>query len=108
MQSTLVRIQRWYASQCNGDWEHASGIKIESLDNPGWLIKINLQGTNLAGRSFSAVAVGLEEREGRAFPSSPAWHSLSVKDHTFEAAGDPSKLEFLLTTFLDWAEQAGR
>ena len=106
MESTLARIQQWYAAQCDGDWEHGFGVKIESLDNPGWLIKIDLAGTNLEGRAFPTVAKGLEDRDGMAHPSLSDWHSISVKGNTFHAAGDPSKLEFMLRTFLDWAKAA--
>ncbi|HEV7301794.1 MAG TPA: Imm53 family immunity protein [Tepidisphaeraceae bacterium] len=36
------------------------------------------------------------------------WHLLSVKDSKFEGAGDPTKLAFMLRTFLDWAERQGK
>jgi len=35
MQNLLQFLQEWYLEQCNGDWEHEFGIKIETLDNPG-------------------------------------------------------------------------
>ncbi|UCH44768.1 MAG: hypothetical protein JSV11_10785 [Nitrospiraceae bacterium] len=38
------RLNRWYINQCNGDWEHQYGIVIETLDNPGWRVKIDLTG----------------------------------------------------------------
>jgi Immunity protein 53 len=103
MESTLAKLQQWYAAQCDCDWEHGSGVKIESLDNPGWLIKIDLAGTSLEGRTFATLAEGLEQHDGLEHPSLSKWHSISVKDNTFQAAGDPSKLEFMLRTFLDWA-----
>ncbi|MFD5200063.1 Imm53 family immunity protein [Streptomyces sp. NPDC058375] len=28
-------LQGWYSAQCNEDWEHEWGGKIETLDNPG-------------------------------------------------------------------------
>jgi hypothetical protein len=41
MDNSLIKwIQQWYVSQCDGDWEHECGIKITTLDNPGWDIKI--------------------------------------------------------------------
>lgn len=40
-------LQDWYIQNCDGDWEHCYGIKIETLDNPGWCIDIDLIGTNL-------------------------------------------------------------
>ena len=44
---TLAWIENWYQSQCHGDWEHDYGIKIETLDNPGWRVVIDLAGTEL-------------------------------------------------------------
>ncbi|HVS70260.1 MAG TPA: immunity 53 family protein [Chthoniobacteraceae bacterium] len=105
MPSVLERIQQWYADQCDGEWEHDFGVRIESLDNPGWLLRINLAGTALESRPFATLAEGLEEDEGAGHPTSITWHSISVKGNVFEAAGDPSKLEFFLRTFLDWAKQ---
>lgn len=31
-------LSNWHKLNCNGDWEHTYGIKIETLDNPGWLV----------------------------------------------------------------------
>ena len=42
---SLSALERWYANQCDGDWEHSYGVKIETLDNPGWRVHIDLQGT---------------------------------------------------------------
>lgn len=33
--SLLYRLQQWYHSMCDGDWEHCYGVKIETSDNPG-------------------------------------------------------------------------
>ena len=40
--TTLTRLQDWYISQCDGDWEHQSGVRITTIDNPGWGIDINI------------------------------------------------------------------
>lgn len=34
-------IMRWYASQCDGDWEHEHGMSIETIDNPGWALEVS-------------------------------------------------------------------
>ena len=34
----LYLLQRWYVAQCDGEWEHAYGVEIGTLDNPGWSI----------------------------------------------------------------------
>ncbi len=38
-------LQTWYQAQCDNDWEHQYGVKIDSLDNPGWMVSIDLFGT---------------------------------------------------------------
>lgn len=51
--NTLEVICNWFSSQCDGDWEHEYGIKIETVDNPGWVITIDITYTSLASRSES-------------------------------------------------------
>lgn len=52
MKDIIERIQDWYKINCNGDWEHEYGYKIETLDNPGWRIEIDLSGTSLDSLNF--------------------------------------------------------
>lgn len=59
MSSAFDFLQSWYASSCDGDWEHSFGIKIENLDNPGWVIEIDLEGTSLENKTFKGY-----DREG--------------------------------------------
>ncbi|MBC6448487.1 Imm53 family immunity protein [Actinokineospora xionganensis] len=33
-ESALGFPQRWYQSQCDEEWEHELGVKIDTLDNP--------------------------------------------------------------------------
>jgi hypothetical protein len=44
--AAMYAVQNWFKSQCDGDWEHGTGVKIETLDNPGWLVTINLADTD--------------------------------------------------------------
>lgn len=101
MDSTLARLQQWYAAQCDGDWEHDSGIQIETLDNPGWRVNINLEGTDLEARAFTPIEHGLDS------DSTTDWHRIWVAESRFEGAGDPTKLAFILEQFLAWAERPG-
>ncbi|MFJ5673999.1 Imm53 family immunity protein [Streptomyces sp. NPDC093097] len=36
----LSSLTAWYTCQCDGDWEHEYGIRIETLGNPGWSVEI--------------------------------------------------------------------
>jgi hypothetical protein len=46
-------LQSWYVAQCNGDWEHSYGIAIDTLDNPGWSVTIDVARTALDPTTYS-------------------------------------------------------
>lgn len=35
----LSWLMNWYAAQCDGDWEHDSGVRIVTLDAGGWQLE---------------------------------------------------------------------
>ncbi len=37
----LMIIDKWFTDNCDGLWEHHRGLKIETTDNPGWLMTID-------------------------------------------------------------------
>jgi len=76
-------LQAWYATQCNGEWEHEYGIKIDTLDNPGWSVTIDLKDTTLADRTYERQAIHRSAHE---------WVMTSVTDHQFSAACGPLNL----------------
>jgi hypothetical protein len=96
----LERLQRWYTAQCDGEWEHDRGVRIETLDNPGWLLSVDVTGTPLAGRPFAELAEGVGE-DGH--PREARWIHCTLRDSSWRGAGDPSQLGRLLRVFLDWA-----
>lgn len=97
----LPRLQRWYLSQCDGEWEHGFGVKIGTLDNPGWSFEVDLESTNLAGRVFTPIKRGLDVLE-----SDDNWFTCHVEDEKFRGYGGPEKLAELIAIFLQWAESA--
>jgi hypothetical protein len=94
--SELLRLQHWFRTQCDGAWEHGGGIKLETLDNPGWLLDVALEGTPLEDAPFAKVWV---ER------SDVNWLHCVVEDRIFRGRGGAGNLAELLRTFLDWAEK---
>jgi hypothetical protein len=94
--SILGELQEWYESQCNEDWEHQFGVSIGTLDNPGWTVIIDLDGTGLADEPFQAIE---DLRSGR------DWIKCWVENAKFNGAGGPQKLEEILTIFLRWAQK---
>lgn len=35
-------LQQWYHNKCDGVWGHFYGVKIYNIDNPGWVIEIEM------------------------------------------------------------------
>ena len=95
----LQQLQKWYSSQCNQDWEHSFGVKIDTLDNPGWTLEIDLRETNLAERAFEAFSRGNSEDDAD-------WISCKVETEKFIGAGGANNLTELLRIFLSWAASA--
>jgi hypothetical protein len=91
-------LAHWYEAQCDGDWEHGFGPSIGTIDNPGWLIKIDLSGTDCDGRVLERV---WHDREHET-----EWWTCWTEDNTFQGAGGPLTLRSLLEAFRDWTEKA--
>ena len=84
---------------CDGEWEHRFGVSIQSTDNPGWWVKIDLVGTPLERKPFSPVGSGdFESLDPR-----PPWLRCYVENGVFNGAGDTSKLGEILRVFNAWA-----
>ncbi len=97
MSGELDEIQRWYLSQCDGDWEHEFGVRIGTLDNPGWTVEINVRATPLEERAFSRIENLAPEGD---------WMMCEVVEGRFRSAGGPLMLGRMLRAFLDWAREA--
>jgi hypothetical protein len=98
--SALQDLQGWYSSQCNGIWEHSYGVRIGTLDNPGWSIEIELTDTKLMNKAFSVHTYGVHEHSA---DSGNDWIHCKVEDNKFIGNGGPAKLEEILNVFLSWA-----
>jgi len=91
-------LQEWFLAQCDGDWEHDEGITIESLDNPGWSLKINIDDTDL-----EEVTLGRIKHER----NDEDWIHYWVQDRIFHAACGPLNLTEALSVFRDLVVAAG-
>jgi hypothetical protein len=97
MMTPLQRLAQWYSRQCNGDWEHTYGFSIDTLDNPGLSLTVDLCETQLESVPF-------EEKKEHYESSDRRMICRRTKDK-FEAHGAPSKLEDMIEEFLGWAEK---
>lgn len=98
--NTLSDLNAWYQQQCDGEWEHSYGVIIQSTDNPGWWVTIDLRGTPLEHSSFAPVLRG----NFASGDPQPPWLHCRVKDAVFHGAGDAQQLEAILEIFLAWTQ----
>jgi hypothetical protein len=89
--SILADIQKWYTSNCDGEWEEEYGLEIGTLDNPGWSVAVDLDDTNLEGKEFQPI---------KSYQSEESWIECWVEENKFRGFGDPARLEEILGIFL--------
>jgi len=94
MDDTLQKLQNWYMRHCDGDWEHQQGIIIETLDNPGWKVSIDLDESELLSKGFDSLEVKRSDTD---------WFHCSVNNRKYYGYGGANNLPEILNTFLDWA-----
>lgn len=92
----LTWLQCYYLSCCNGDWEHTYGIKIDTLDNPGWVLTIDLEDTILEDIPFNELRWNNNAQD---------WGRCIVFSKIFKAHGGPKNLSDLITIFRNWVEE---
>ncbi len=93
-QDVLLWIQDWYVSQCDDEWEHSYGVEINTLDNPGWRVSIDLTSTALDNQSMIAIQTERTDLD---------WMHCWVRDKQFQGAGGPNNLLEILTVFQNFA-----
>jgi len=88
-------LEKWFQSNCDTEWEHVFGVKIVTLDNPGWFVKIDLADTPLSIKSFIELTIDNGDND---------WIICRVHKDMYEGFGDPSKLGKILEIFREWVE----
>lgn len=95
----LQWLQDWFSSVADGGWEHTYCIKIDTLDNPGWGVQIDVYGTPMEGKEFQRIAKFFDDDH---------WMVCEVEKGKFIGGGDPSKLIEILRVFKEWVENTAR
>jgi len=89
-------LEDWYEAQCDGDWEHGYAVKIDTLDNPGWTVTIDLNGTRYSG---------IQNRELlNEVSDDTAWIRCDLRDGKFIGHGGPKMLGKIVQAFRKWIE----
>ncbi len=90
---TVSNLERWYASRCNGEWEHSYGVRIDTLDNPGWSIRIDLRGTRKQNSSLARQIISRTEDN---------WIQYWVDGEQFQIACGALNLSEAVELFVRW------
>lgn len=91
-------LQRWFIAHCDEDWEHGTGIRLTSLDNPGWGLEVDLRGTELEDVSMPRVVVERSESD---------WTHAWSDGLTFTAFGGAGNLADVIGHFRAFVNSGG-
>jgi hypothetical protein len=93
MSEGISLLEKWYVDRCNGDWEHHWGVKIGTLDNPGWMLDIDLNRTKAENRELEHTKIERTEND---------WIIYWVEKKEFKARMGPTNLSEAIKIFCQW------
>lgn len=91
----LIWLLNWYYNHCDSDWEHGNIIKMGTVKNSEWEVKISLLETELSRKSFQMIDINHSENN---------WVQCSVKNEIFQGAGGYLNLSEIIQILRNWAE----
>lgn len=91
----LLWLSSWFATHCDGDWEHSYGIKFETTDNPGWAAEIDLCDAGLEDHNFLTIEIERSEND---------WLKCWLDGTKFRIVCGPKNLFEAVLAFRHWAE----
>jgi Immunity protein 53 len=95
MGAGLGALQAWFAAHCDGNWEQEYGVTIETVEEPGWELRVDLVGTSLEGTVLARKGVARADED---------WCEVWCDGYTFHAVGGPHNLDELVGSFVSFAE----
>lgn len=95
----LNDLEKWFRERCDNDWEHSYGVSIETTDNPGWHVEIDLIETLWAEVT---ITFSREER------SASDWIQYQVSGGKFIGSGSIGSLIPILQQFLQIVSKPSR
>ena len=103
-------LETLYEGECIEAGGHDHGFSIQTLDNPGWLVKAELrrvsQGAATADRVLAVLGEPPSVKNGNI--GGEVWMTCEVRSGQFVGAGDPTQLRTILLQFRSLVEQGGR
>ncbi|MBD8696854.1 immunity 53 family protein [Stenotrophomonas sp. CFBP 13718] len=98
MDTAISLLQKWYARHCDEDWEHSYGIKIDTLDNPGWILTVDLADTEFSENLLPRNRVDRSEAD---------WVQSEISGQRYIACGGVFNLEEMVLQFLTFVGERG-
>ena len=90
----LGALQAWFATHCDGNWEQEYGVTIETVEEPGWELRVDVVGTSLEAVVLPRESVGRSDDD---------WCEAWCDGYTFHAVGGLHNLDVLLGSFVSFA-----
>jgi hypothetical protein len=103
--NSFDEVQSWLFSQCDGDYEHSFGVRISTLDKPGWTVWINVEEVPLAGPPFTPVRLEGSDALQWIHTWSEESSEGTLGGIMWRASCGPLMLSETLELFLKWVEQ---
>lgn len=89
----LLKFLKYYCTLFQNDWKLTESIKIYTIGNPGWRLKVCLQGTKFAYKEFRKISFDNTEND---------WLRCYIENTIFEGAGGPFNFPDMFYIFIDW------
>ncbi len=102
----LCWLEEWYQEQWDDVLERDLGFSVQTLDNPGWLVKAALGGLlpEKVTEDGVLVVVGEPPSAKNGNVGGRVWMTCEIKAGQFIGAGDLTQLREILAYFRKWVE----
>jgi Immunity protein 53 len=90
---SISTLEEWYSRQCNGEWEHGPGVRISTIDNPGWSVDIPLRGTRKETTTLERIKIDRGHDN---------WIHYWVEKQNFQIRCGPLNLSEAIEIFSEW------
>jgi len=97
-------LLEWWQKQCDGEWEREFGLTVQSMADPGWIVKVDLAYTNYNLTKFKPVSTKSSDADWMECKIEQAgvWSPDAEFCH-FVGMGGSNNLENIIRYFLDHA-----
>src|SRR5687768_11597382 len=99
-------LAAWFQRESSEAWLREHGVRLDSTENPGWWLRVDLAGTSLESRAHDGVLfyegepardeagqVVVVGKPGHSYTRCGAsWFVCGIDERVFHAAGDAARL----------------